>query len=178
MEHRETTKMFHLMCHQMPFWCGIKCKTFLDDYGSSGFKKALLQNPQEMIRGRIFSEMIRIQARKSELRAESQSYGPKVGVTAGRAPRLRTESPRKGPRMGFRCFYREPPLKPSWILRKKGQTLKKARNSWEGKNLKKQGNPPKSKTRRSGTTPLHSQLLANVLVNIHFPERPGIEEIW
>ena len=27
-EHRETTKMFHLMCHQMPFWCGIRCKTF------------------------------------------------------------------------------------------------------------------------------------------------------
>ena len=21
------------MCHQMPFWCGIKCKTFLVDYG-------------------------------------------------------------------------------------------------------------------------------------------------
>ena len=26
-EHRETTKIFHLMCHQMPFWCGIRCKT-------------------------------------------------------------------------------------------------------------------------------------------------------
>ena len=81
----------------------------------SGFKKALLQNPREMIRGRIFSEMIRIQARKSELRAESRSYGPKVGVTAGQTPRIRTESPRKGPRMGFGCFYRNPPLKPSWI---------------------------------------------------------------
>ena len=32
-EHRETTKIFHLMCHQMPFWCGIRCKTFLEDYG-------------------------------------------------------------------------------------------------------------------------------------------------
>ena len=20
-------------CHQMPFWCGIRCKTFLEDYG-------------------------------------------------------------------------------------------------------------------------------------------------
>ena len=28
-EHRETTKILHLMCHQMPFWCGIRCKTFL-----------------------------------------------------------------------------------------------------------------------------------------------------
>ena len=35
-----------------------------------------------MIRGRIFSEMIWIQARKSELQAESRSYGPKVRVTA------------------------------------------------------------------------------------------------
>ena len=81
----------------------------------SGFKKALLQNPREMIRGRIFSEMIRIQARKSELQAESRSYGPKVGDTAGQTPRIRTESLRKGPRMGFRCFYRNPSLKPSWI---------------------------------------------------------------
>ena len=79
----------------------------------SGFKKALLQNPREMIRGRIFSEMIRIQARKSELQAESRSYGPKVRDTAGQTPRIRTESPREGPRMGFRCFYRNPPLKPS-----------------------------------------------------------------
>ena len=42
-----------------------------------GFKKALLQNPQEVIRGQIFSEMIRIQVRKSELRplrTKSQSY--------------------------------------------------------------------------------------------------------
>ena len=87
----------------------LYCNTF------SGFKKALLQNPREMIRGRIFSEMIRIQARKSELQAESRSYGPKVGDTAGQTPRIRTESPRNGPRMGFRCFYRNPPLKPSWI---------------------------------------------------------------
>ena len=75
----------------------------------SGFKKALLQNPREMIRGRIFSEMIRISARKSELQAESRSYGRKIGDTAGQTPRIRTESPRKGPRMGFGCFYRKPP---------------------------------------------------------------------
>ena len=29
MEHRENENSFHLMCHQMPFWCGIRCKTFL-----------------------------------------------------------------------------------------------------------------------------------------------------
>ena len=33
LEHRETTKIFHLMCHHMPFWCGIRCKTFLENYG-------------------------------------------------------------------------------------------------------------------------------------------------
>ena len=48
----------------------------------SGFKKVLLQNPREMIRGQIFSGMIRIRARKSELQAESRSYRPKVGDTA------------------------------------------------------------------------------------------------
>ena len=83
----------------------------------SGFKGALLQNPREMIRAQIFSEKIRIQARKSELQAESRSYGPKVGDTAGQTPRIRTESPRKRPRMGFGCFCRKPPLKPSWIQR-------------------------------------------------------------
>ena len=30
-----------------------------------------------MIRERIFGEMIRVQVRKSELQAESRSYGPK-----------------------------------------------------------------------------------------------------
>ena len=67
----------------------------------AGLKKALPQNPPEMIRGRIFSEMIRIQARKSELQAESRSYDPKVGDTAGQTPRIWTESPREGPRMGY-----------------------------------------------------------------------------
>ena len=42
----------------------------------------------------------RIQARESELQAESRRYGPKVRVTAGQTPRIRTESPTKGPRMG------------------------------------------------------------------------------
>ena len=27
------TKIFHLMCHEMPFWCGIRCNIFLDDSG-------------------------------------------------------------------------------------------------------------------------------------------------
>ena len=78
----------------------------------SGFKKALLQNPWEWFGGKSFSGMIRIQARKSEIQAESRSYRPKVGDTAQNP---NTESPRKGPRMGFRCFCRKPPLKPSWI---------------------------------------------------------------
>ena len=32
-EHIETTKIFHLMCHQVPFWCGIRCETFWENYG-------------------------------------------------------------------------------------------------------------------------------------------------
>ena len=57
-------------------------------YILSGFKKALLQNPREMIRGQIFSGMIRIRARKSELQAESRSYRPKVGDTAQNPNRI------------------------------------------------------------------------------------------
>ena len=61
------------------------------------------------------SEMIRVSAQKSELQTKSRSYRPKVRVTAGKTPRIRTESSRNGSRMGFRCFYRKLPLKPSWI---------------------------------------------------------------
>ena len=79
------------------------------NYCLGGFKKALLQNPREMIRGRIFSEVIRIQARKSELQPESRSYRPKVRVTAGQTPKIRTKSPGNGTRIGFWCFCRKPP---------------------------------------------------------------------
>ena len=37
-------------------------------------------------------------------------YAPTSPPPMGRTPRIRTESPRKGPRMGFECFYRKPPL--------------------------------------------------------------------
>ena len=30
---QRSPKIFHLMCHQMPFWCGFRCKTFLENYG-------------------------------------------------------------------------------------------------------------------------------------------------
>ena len=79
----------------------------------SGFKKALLQDPPEMIRGPLFSEMIRIQAQKSELQAESRSYGPKSQSYSRAEPQNPNRITRKGPRMGFRCFCRKPPLKPS-----------------------------------------------------------------
>ena len=51
-------------------------------------------------------------------RPESQRYRSKVRVTAQKSelqPRIRTESPRKGTRIGFWCFYRKPPLEPTWI---------------------------------------------------------------
>ena len=61
--------------------------------------------------GGIFREMIRVSARKSELQAKSRSDRPKVGVTVGQTARIRTKSPRKGTRIGFRRFCRKPPLK-------------------------------------------------------------------
>ena len=64
----------------------IRTKKFM--FMLSGFKKALLQNLREMIRGQIFSGMIRIRARKSELQAESRSYRPKVGDTAQNPNRI------------------------------------------------------------------------------------------
>ena len=85
--------------------CGIadyRCYTptsFLKN-GRSQSKQALPQNQGEMIRGRIFSEIIRIRAQKSELQAESRSW-PKVGDTTRETPRIRTESPRKWPEWGL-----------------------------------------------------------------------------
>ena len=60
----------------------------------------------------VFSEMIRVSARRSELQAKSRSYR-RVRVTAGQTPRIRIEPPRKRTRIGFWCFYSKPPLKPS-----------------------------------------------------------------
>ena len=75
----------------------------------SWIQKGFTAEPREMIRGRIFSEMIRIRTRKSELQAKSRGYRPIIRVTAGQTPRIRTESP--GKRMGFGCFYRKPLFK-------------------------------------------------------------------
>ena len=72
-----------------------------------GFKKALLQNPRDMIRGRIFSEMIRVSAQNPE---------PKVGVTdqkselqPGRPPESEPNRPEKGPESGFGASTENPP---------------------------------------------------------------------
>ena len=56
-----------------------------------------------------FGPKVRVTGQKSELRAKSQSY------SLWQTPKIRTESPRKGTRIGFWCFCRKPPLKPSWI---------------------------------------------------------------
>ena len=58
---------------------------------------------------RIFSEMIRIWVRKSELQARKLELQTKVGDTAGQTPKIRTESPRKGPRMGLGASTENPP---------------------------------------------------------------------
>ena len=90
-----------------------------------------------MIRERVFSEMLRIRARKSELQAESRSYS--------RAdPQNPNQIARKGPWMGFACFYRKPPLKPSWKKNKKKKNTRVflfakplKRKDSEGKTYKK-----------------------------------------
>ena len=73
-----------------------------------GFEKALLQKPREMIRGRIFREMIRVSA-------QSQSYKPKVGVTdqkselqPGRPPESEPNRPEKGPEWGLGASTENP----------------------------------------------------------------------
>ena len=71
-------------------------------------------NTPKMIRGRVFRERIRIQAQKSELQAESRSYGPKVRVTVFRPPNPDRITQKRSPN-GVKCFYRKPPLKPPWI---------------------------------------------------------------
>ena len=74
-------------------------------------KRLYCRTPEKWFGGKFSAEWF-------GFRPESQRYRPKVGVTDQKSeiqPRIRTESPRKGPRMGFRCFCRKPPLKPSWI---------------------------------------------------------------
>ena len=76
-------------------------------------QKGFTVEPREMIRGRISSEMIRIQARKSELQAKSRSYGPKVRVTAGQTPESELNRSEKAPKWGLGASTEKPPLKPS-----------------------------------------------------------------
>ena len=53
-----------------------------------GFTAEPLKNDSGAIWGQTFSGMIRIQARKSEIQAESRSYRPKVGDTAQNPNRI------------------------------------------------------------------------------------------
>ena len=68
-----------------------------------------------MIRGRIFSEMIRIRARKSELQPESRSYGPKVRVYSRADPQNPNRIARKRHPNRVLVLLQKTPFKPSWI---------------------------------------------------------------
>ena len=59
--------------------------------------------------GAVSQDKVYPLTRQSELQAKSRSCRPKVRVTVEQTPRIRTESPRKGTRIRFRCFYRNPP---------------------------------------------------------------------
>ena len=79
-------------------------------------KRLYCRTPEKWFGGKFSAEWF-------GFRPESQRYRPKVGVTDQKSeiqPRIRTESPREGPRVGSRCFCRKPPLKPSWIHLKYG----------------------------------------------------------
>ena len=62
-----------------------------------------------MIRERIFGEMIQVSGRNSELQAESRSYGPKVGDTAGQTPESEPNRPEMGPEWGLGASTETPP---------------------------------------------------------------------
>ena len=66
---------------------------------------------QEMIRGQSFGKHLQVSAQKSELQAKSRSSKPKVRVTAGETPRIRTESPEKETRIGVYFLLQKTPLK-------------------------------------------------------------------
>ena len=88
-----------------------------------------------MIRGRIFSEMIRIQARKSELQAKSRSYGPKSELQPGRPPESEPNRPEKGPEWRSGAST-ENPLK-AFLNPAKAKPSKKQENTLQ---RNKQGN--------------------------------------
>ena len=69
----------------------------------SGFKKALMQNPRDMIRGRI-------------LQGNDSGFGPKVGVTGqkwelqwGRPPESEPNRPEKEPESALGASAKNPP---------------------------------------------------------------------
>ena len=78
----------------------------------SWIQKGFTVEPREMIQGHIFSEMIRIQTRQSELQAKIGVTDQKSGLQLGR-PQNPNRIAQKGPQMELRRFRRKPPLKPS-----------------------------------------------------------------
>ena len=58
MEHNENAKILHLMCHQVPFCCDIRCNCFFESYGcgcgwavpdSKQLKKILTEGPSHNV---------------------------------------------------------------------------------------------------------------------------------
>ena len=95
-------------CFWFPGFLSLRGLLFCLRYPLGGFKKALL-----WLRGKFSVQWFGFRLKSQSYRPKGGVTAPKVRVTAGEAPIIRTESPRKGSRMGFRCFYRKPPLKPS-----------------------------------------------------------------
>ena len=82
-----------------------------------GFKKALLQNPREMLRGRILGAMIRIQARKSELQAKSRLVCRKWGCNKWGFKGCLATLASRSPKLPFYCLFRPFPEGPESTLK-------------------------------------------------------------
>ena len=84
-------------------------------YGEKWIQKGITVEPPRNDSGANFPSRDLDSGPKARLTVQKSDSDPKVRVTAGQTPRIRTESPRKGPRMGLGASAGTPPAKPSWI---------------------------------------------------------------
>ena len=91
-EHRETTKTFHLMRHQVPFWCGIRCKTFLEHYGCGCVWAVPESDPKTYSLGCLFVH---------ERFGGSQEGGFQKGGFGGCSPGTKTGTRARSPKPPF-----------------------------------------------------------------------------
>ena len=80
-----------------------------------GIQEGFAVEPREMIRKRLFGEIIRVLVQKSDLQRKSQSYNPKVRVTAGWTPQNLHQVAPNSCLNQISVVLQKSDLKPSWI---------------------------------------------------------------